>query len=331
MINIEIKQWTSHHNHFMYSLLLYCESNRMVFKVKINESLSSVGIVIKYNEKIAYLDYSDDFHFSDMPEKYDFYYKRSLKREHMRHNIFPLNFQVNFAYHPYKMALKMPLDFNFIKQSKVEFCRAIDFLKITNMSHFSMLLSKFKNSSTANNGRVIFCTRLWDPKNTNDEEEKIRRERQNFFRINACRIIKANYKNSFVGVFDSELARKLCPELIFNSKVLSKKAYLEELLKADICIADDGLKDSAGWKIGEYLMLGKAVITTPLNVYISDFYEGKNYMVLTNRASFEELPEKIDFLLEDDKYKQMGLNNKNWSEKYLFPNSYIENILKNLK
>lgn len=54
-------------------------------------------------------------------------------------------------------------------------------------------------------------------------------------------------------------------------------------------------------------------------------------MVLTNRASFEELPEKIDFLLEDDKYKQMGLNNKNWSEKYLFPNSYIENILKNLK
>jgi glycosyltransferase involved in cell wall biosynthesis len=229
------------------------------------------------------------------------------------------------------MVLKMPIDFNFIRHSKVEFFRALDFLKITNMSHFSMLLSKFRGNSKTNNGRVIFCTRLWDPKNTNDEKERERRVSQNFFRINACRIIKANFPNSFVGVFDSELARRVCPELIFKSKILSKKEYLKELSKADICIADDGLKDSAGWKIGEYLMMGKAVISTPLNVYISDFYENKNYMVLTNRTAFEELTEKIDFLLKDDKYMEMGLNNKSWSEQYLFPNAYVENILKYLK
>lgn len=330
MINIEIKSWTSHHNHFLYSILHYTSFNGLKFNISLNESLPASGIIMRYNNKTVFLDYSDDFVFLANPDEYDFYFKRSLKKDETISSVLPLNFQVNLAYKPFMLLLKMPFEFNFIKKSSVEIVRAIDFFKITNMSHFSMLVNKFNSKSTDSNGRIIFCTRLWDPNKSSDSAEKQRREAQNYFRINACKIIKNNYPNSFVGIFDSELARNICPELIFKSKILSKKKYFAELLKSDICIADDGLKDSAGWKIGEYLMFGKAVITTPLNVKINDFSKGVNYLELNSRTAIDELPQNIDFLLEDKKYREMCLINKEWSEKYLFPNSYIENILKHL-
>jgi hypothetical protein len=70
-------------------------------------------------------------------------------------------------------------------------------------------------------------------------------------------------------------------------------------LKYNIGIADDGLKDTPGWKIGEYLLYGKAIITTPLNISLDNFKESVNYELLSTRSSFLELPDKIESLLKD--------------------------------
>lgn len=102
---------------------------------------------------------------------------------------------------------------------------------------------------------------------------------------------------------------------------------MKSLLNADIGIADDGLKDTPGWKIGEYLMFGKAVITTPLNVVIENFSEQVNYEKLSSRNSYEELPEKIENLLMGQKYLEMGQNNFIWSNLNLHPKNYIKKIL----
>ena len=95
----------------------------------------------------------------------------------------------------------------------------------------------------------------------------------------------------------------------------------------DIGIADDGLKDTPGWKIGEYLLFGKAVITTPLSVALNDFKEGVHYEMVSNRSAYHELPDKIQGLLTNKKYMDMASANKDWSDKYLHPNSYIQRIL----
>ena len=95
----------------------------------------------------------------------------------------------------------------------------------------------------------------------------------------------------------------------------------------NIGIADDGLKDTPGWKIGEYLLFGKAVITTPLNIALDNFDEHVNYEKLTTRSFYLELPDKIESLLKDKRYLEMGNNNKTWSDEYLHPKNYIQRIL----
>jgi hypothetical protein len=51
----------------------------------------------------------------------------------------------------------------------------------------------------------------------------------------------------------------------------------------DIGIADDGLQNTPGWKIGEYMMLNKTVIPTPIRAVVEQFKSGENYISLEDR------------------------------------------------
>ncbi len=114
---------------------------------------------------------------------------------------------------------------------------------------------------------------------------------------------------------------------MLDLKQTQKENYLKELSKADICLANDGLKDTPGWKIGEYAMLNKAIISTPLKTVIEEFKEGVNYLSLETNADYESIPLLIHDLLKNKKYMQMKKNNQKWSSKYLHPESYIQNII----
>lgn len=138
--------------------------------------------------------------------------------------------------------------------------------------------------------------------------------------------MKKNFKIAKVGIFDGKLAREVCPDLIFPNKTISKKEYFNELSSSSICIADDGLKDTPGWKIGEYALMGKSIISTPINVVVEGFNESENYLKLSSRDAFEELPNNIEYLLLNKKYKEFLKDNVQWSKNYLEPVKYISNI-----
>jgi hypothetical protein len=63
----------------------------------------------------------------------------------------------------------------------------------------------------------------------------------------------------------------MAPDLVLDNSFTSKLAFMKALRSTDICLADDGLGDTPGWKIGEYLMHGKAIITTPIRTVVQDF------------------------------------------------------------
>lgn len=222
------------------------------------------------------------------------------------------------------------MDRRILKQStsKIEIVRALDIFSIlVNDSHYSKRLSNIRTDINDNNGRVIFFTRLWSPNNAKSPLEKQRRVMQNEFRINACRIIKSNFKNSMVGIQEDAFSRTMAPDLLLKRIVTKKSNFISQLKGADIGIADDGLFDTVGWKIGEYIMGCKAVISTPINVHISNFYENKNYLSPSTRDSYSELPVLIEHLLEDKRYMQLKKENKDYYFKYLDPSTYINNIL----
>lgn len=319
---------TAHHNMLIFAYLYYCEQNKIKFDLNFDPKCSYNGGILEVNNKTIFFDYSDSPVFADDPQKYNYYFKRSLRTFDERDNIYPLNFQVNYSYKSLKFVSKLGYKDLTNKYNRTEIIRALDYFNsFTNSSHNAMDIRKFPNQVTDNGGRILFYTRLWSPDNHPDEAEKERRRQQNEFRIEACRIIKKNFKNSDVGLFPDKFASAVAPDILVDEKKTSRKEYFRLLRNCNIGIADDGLKDTPGWKIGEYLLFGKAAISTPLNVAIDDFYEHVNYEKLSTRNSFLEVPEKIEFLLNEKRYLELGSNNLNWSNEYLHPKNFMHRIL----
>ena len=327
-MRLEIHHWSPHQNMIVFSYLYFCEENNIEVDIKINPKISWNGAILYFNNETLYFDYSDDTSFLDDPKKYDFYLKRSLNINDFNQNVYPLNLQVNYTYKSLKLLTRLDLKVLVNKANRIEIIRALDYFNtFTNSSHNAADIRKLPKRNKDNDGKIVFYTRLWNPDNHIDSDEKERRRLQNEFRIESCRIIKKNFKNASVGLFPDGLSSKLSPDILLDIKKTSLKEYFGIIRQCDIGIADDGLKDTPGWKIGEYLLFGKAVITTPLNISLDNFNEHVNFEKLSTRSSYMELPEKIDYLLKNKNYLEMGENNLNWSNEYLHPKNYIKRIL----
>jgi hypothetical protein len=327
-MRLEIHHWTPNHNMIVFSYLYFCEENNIEFDIQMNPKVSWNGVILYVNNETFYLDYSDDTKFLDNPEKYNYYLKRSLRISDVKANVYPLNLQVNYSYKSLLLLTKFKFKDLVNKANRIEIIHSLDYFNVfTNYSHNAMDIRKLPNEVNDNNGKVIFYTRLWNPDNHMDADEKERRRLQNEFRIASCRILKKYFKNAAVGLFPDGLSSTLAPDLLLDVNKTSIKKYFGILRQSDIGIADDGLKDTPGWKIGEYLLFGKAVVTTPLNIAIENFQEHINYEKLSSRSSYIELPEKIEYLLKNKQYLEMGHNNLKWSDEYLHPKNYINRIL----
>jgi len=327
-MRLEIHHWTPHHNMIVFSYSFFCEENNIEFDIQMNPKISWNGAILYFNNETYYLDYSDDTKFLDNPEKYNYYLKRSLRINDVKANVYPLNLQVNCSYKSLILLTKFKYKDLINKANRIEIIRSLDYFNaFTNSSHNAMDIRKLPKKVKDNNGKVIFYTRLWNPENHIDTDEKERRRVQNEFRIASCRILKKNFENASVGLFPDSLSSKIASDVLLDVKKTSLKSYFQILKQSDIGIADDGLKDTPGWKIGEYLLRGKAVVTTPLNIVVENFQEHTNYEKLSSRSSYLELPEKIEYLLKGKKYLEIGKNNLKWSEEYLHPKNYIKRIL----
>lgn len=320
--------WIHHNNQLIYSYFYYCLNENIKIDIEINKSITYNGAIIYYENKKIFFDYSDDSKFIDEPSRYDYYFKRSLLLKNREHNIYPLNFNLPLSYKSLYLLTKLKSNFFSDKSSRAEIIRALDrFSMFTSNSHKALDVRRYPTFVSDYGGRTIFHTRLWNPDNHSDSEEKERRILQNEFRINACRIIKKNFENSSVGLFPDKLTQKIAPDLILDLKDTHKNSYFNKLINYNIGIADDGLKDTPGWKIGEYLLFGKAVITTPLNISLDNFNENENFLKLSSRSAYEELPDKIEELVKDKKYLEMENNNLKWSREFIHPFNYIKRIL----
>lgn len=323
-----IPRLTPHHNMLIFSFFHFCEENNIKFEIKLDAKVSLNGGILEVNNRTIYFDYSDSPIFSDSPKKYNYYFKRSLREIDEKENVYPLNFQVNYSYKSLMFLSKLSYKQLVDKYNRIEIIRALDYFNtFTYSSHNAMDIRKFPKKIVDNGGKILFYTRLWNPDNHPDEDEKERRKQQNEFRIESCRIIKKCFKNASVGLFPDKLSISLAPDILLDEKKTSKKEYFKLLKQFDIGIADDGLKDTPGWKIGEYLLFGKAVVTTPLNISIENFHEHINYEKLSTRNSYVEIPDKIEYLLNNKKYLEIGKNNLDWSYNYLHPKNYIKRIL----
>ena len=170
---------------------------------------------------------------------------------------------------------------------------------------------------------IIFCTRLWSQKNTHFPVDEL-----NETRIQSVISLRQSFHgNIMVGVTDSPLSRKMCKDLILPSKITYRKHYLGLMRKSCVCVATNGLHRSIGWRFGEYVASGKAIVSEPLCFSVpGDFHEKQNYLSFT---SSKELIEQCDYLLSNpEKRREMEQSNINYYNCNLRPDVLIWNTLK---
>ena len=174
---------------------------------------------------------------------------------------------------------------------------------------------------------VLFLTRLWNPHASEVENQQIAedRERVNIMRIAIIRELRRKYgKRAICALSDDEYSRKVAPELI-NTEYTKKQNYLKIMKSARIVVSSLGLHKSNGWKMGEYMAAGRAIVMEKPYYEIPFAAKNKNWI---EYSTYEECVCEIDELLQNER-KRQGLirENREYYFKHLRPNKLIEDTL----
>ena len=93
-----------------------------------------------------------------------------------------------------------------------------------------------------------------------------------------------------------------------------------------ICIGSMGLHESIGWKTGEYVAAGRAIVNEEFKYQIPNFIEGINYF---SYDSVEKCLSMVEELHKNpEKVIEMQKNNTKYYNNYLRPDKQIENVIR---
>lgn len=328
-VTINIPARTLHLCPVMTGFILLKNQGKLSLKINTDASLPSASIMeaIVDGKRLAY-DMADGYNFHNLAEieEYiktcDFYFKRSFS-DNQNRSLFReqadkiyrwgFNYLVTcdgndcFNHNPEKRLIEI-----------VNFFRGRKPLRYFTYDRFEAVPNKKDEQ------KILFMTRLWSDKQTTSKNI----DEANSMRIDIVKALQKEYpNNSITGIYDSELARTLCPELILPDKITKRDSYLETMKASDICIGSTGLHGSIGWKTGEYIAASRAIINEAFCYEVTgDFEIGKNYLAF---QSVDECITHVDKLFNDSNMVyEMKQNNRNYYLNYLRPDIQVVNSLK---
>jgi len=176
---------------------------------------------------------------------------------------------------------------------------------------------KFFNPGIVNEKYIFHASSLWQKeKNTNTH-------RANFMEV-ASNLNGIYFEGGFAP--GKEETIKGYNELIMNEKI-SFSTYLDKVKKSVVVFNTPAVQGCFGWKLGEYLALGKAIISTKnSNVLPSPLIHGKHIHFVD--GSKESIKQAITEILANSQYrKTLEKNARKYYLKYLSPNSVIQRII----
>lgn len=175
---------------------------------------------------------------------------------------------------------------------------------------------------------VIFVTRTWDPAEAKSDSQRSDRIQMNGNRVKVIRLLRANLGPRFVGGLEpSALALSEYPDSVWSASQAARKgAYLKLMHGATIGVATQGLHQSIGWKLGEYVSASKAILSESFDSMLpGNFSPGRNYLPFHNADSCVE--RAIALMESPEVMWRMMTNNENYYSEYLSPAAIVGNSL----
>ena len=190
--------------------------------------------------------------------------------------------------------------------------------------------AKLSAITPVKSNKIIFSVNMHDPfDNPNRSQENIDRRIELIEqRANIVRALRKEFPKQFIGgVKDNATARKFSPDCILQDPDFFKKEnYIQNLQQAAIGISSQGLFNSIGGKFGEYIALGKAIVTTPLDYFQGEgLIEGVNF--LAGNTVDKMVEHCVSLINTPELLTQMSEKNQWYYQSYLKPDKKINNIL----
>ena len=181
------------------------------------------------------------------------------------------------------------------------------------------LLTHSTNKNPQSRPYVFLVGTLWKHRNCI--------EGTNLFRktfIELCKSLDCEFEGGFYAQ-PSHPQYKQFQNLVFSKRYSVKEYALKTKLSA-VVFNTPAVHNCHGWKLGEFLAMGKAIISTPLsNQLPEDLIHGKQIHIVSN---IEELKSAITLLLIDDNYRESLEKGADlYYSNYANPKSVIKSIL----
>lgn len=171
---------------------------------------------------------------------------------------------------------------------------------------------------------VYSLNTLWNSDEWIDNDATVNRYRANF--MNVCRSMP---NLQFEGGFVYSTIQNKNPDfqsLVINANWIPKRTYLNKLKASVLVFNTPAWAQCHGWKLGEYLALGKAIISTPLsNELPAPLEHGKHLHIVSGGE--EAIREAITLLLNNPGYRAtLARNARNYYQTYGSPGASVRRL-----
>jgi len=187
----------------------------------------------------------------------------------------------------------------------------------------TLLASDWERTETDRlRGDVVFQTRLWRP----SQDHAMDRGGINQARVGVVRALRNAFgSGDQIGLIYSEFAASEAPDALLTKKV-SRKEYARQLRTSLISVNTHGLDGSPGFKIGESLAAGAAIVSQPFQFELPEpLQPGVNFLSF---ESPEECVQQCKLLLDDqDLAERMRFENLRYYQRHVRPEAHARNLL----
>lgn len=183
-----------------------------------------------------------------------------------------------------------------------------------------LALSEYEKSGVNQNNYIFHLSTLWYSDEWNKNDQGVNLTRYNF--IQACKSIgNLNFEGGLVP-HRKEINPKFAPVLFTEN--ISMLKYIENIRKSMLVFNTPAFWSCHGWKLGEYLAMGKAIISTKLSNDLPEpLVHGKNIHFVEN--NIESMRDAISLILSNDDYRTKLENGaREYWQKYGTPVKSLE-------
>lgn len=178
------------------------------------------------------------------------------------------------------------------------------------------LISVYKHQE-ADENYIFFLSSLWK------DEPQTNKFRSNF--IKSCLSIdELHFEGGFVPRSLNDIKGF---EIITTKRRLSAKEYFYKIKKSTLVFNTAAVKDCHGWKLAEYLALGKAIVSTPFTRKLPEpLLNGETF--ISTDGTIEDLTKKVkQLLMQPNLIKALEANSSSYYNKHLKPSVVINRLL----